>query len=42
LLDEEVYSSVNQVGLGPGGLFGGDSLTPREPRTYGIRFGAHF
>jgi iron complex outermembrane recepter protein len=42
LLDEEVYSSVNQVGLGPAGLFGGDSLTPREPRTYGIRFGAHF
>lgn len=42
LLEEKVYASVNQVGLGPGGLFGGDSLTPREPRTYGIRFGAHF
>jgi iron complex outermembrane receptor protein len=42
LLSEEVWSSVNQVGAGPGGLFGGDSLTVREPRTYGIRFGAHF
>jgi iron complex outermembrane receptor protein len=42
LLGEEVYASVNQVGLGPGGLFGGDSLTPRPPRTYGVRFGAHF
>jgi iron complex outermembrane recepter protein len=42
LLDEEVWSSVNQVGAGPGGLFGGDSLTVREPRMYGIRFGAHF
>jgi iron complex outermembrane receptor protein len=42
LLDEEVYSSVNQVGLGPAGLFGGDSLTIRPPRTYGVRFGASF
>lgn len=42
LLGEEVYSSVNQVGAGPGGLFGGDSLTIRPPRTYGIRFGASF
>jgi outer membrane receptor protein involved in Fe transport len=37
LLDKEVYSSVNQVGTGPAGLFGGDSLTPRAPRTYGVR-----
>lgn len=42
LLGEEVYSSVNQVGAGPGGLFGGDSLTVRPPRTYGIRFAASF
>ena len=42
LLSEEVYASVNQVGAGPAGLFGGDSLTPRAPRTYGVRFGAHF
>lgn len=42
LLAEEVYSSVNQVGAGPGGLFGGDSLTVRPPRTYGIRFAASF
>lgn len=42
LLDEEVYSSVNQVGAGPGGLFGGDSFTVRPPRTYGVRVGAHF
>jgi len=41
LLDKQVYASVNQVGLGPGGLFGGDSLTPRAPRTYGVRFGVH-
>lgn len=40
LLDEKVYASVNQVGRGPAGLFGGDSLTVRAPRTYGIRFGA--
>ena len=40
LLDEKVYASVNQVGLGPAGLFGGDSLTVRPPRTYGVRFGA--
>jgi len=37
LLDKEVYSSVNQVGTGPAGLFGSDSLTPRAPRTYGVR-----
>lgn len=42
LLQEEVYSAVNQVGLGPAGLFGGDSLTVRPPRTYGIRFAAAF
>lgn len=42
LLEEEVYASVNQLGAGPGGLFGGDSLTPRAPRTYGVRFRASF
>lgn len=42
LLDEKVYASVNQVAQGPTGLFGGDSLTPRPPRTFGVRFGAHF
>jgi iron complex outermembrane receptor protein len=42
LLDREVYSSVNQVGLGPAGLFGGDSITIRPPRTYGVRLGASF
>jgi iron complex outermembrane receptor protein len=42
LLDKEVYSSVNQVGAGPAGLFGGDSLTVRPPRTYGARVQAIF
>ena len=42
LLDEKVYASVNQVARGPAGLFGGDSVTVRPPRTYGIRFGATF
>ena len=42
LTDEHVYASVNQVGLGPGALFGGDSITPRPPRMYGVRVGAHF
>jgi iron complex outermembrane recepter protein len=42
LAGEKVYASVNQVGLGPAGLFGGDSLTVRPPRTYGIRLGASF
>jgi iron complex outermembrane receptor protein len=41
LLNREVYSSVNQVGTGPAGLFGGDSITIRPPRTYGVRFSAN-
>jgi len=42
LLGKEVYAAVSQIGRGPAGLFGGDALTPREPRTCGVRVSARF
>jgi iron complex outermembrane receptor protein len=35
LLNKEVLAAASPTG-------GGDSLTPRAPRTFGIRLGAHF
>lgn len=42
LLGQEIYASNTPFGLGPQGLFGGDAVVPRAPRTFGVRVGAHF
>jgi iron complex outermembrane receptor protein len=42
LTGEEVLAQDGLIGTGPGKLFGGDALVPSKPRTFGVRFGAHF
>ena len=42
LTGEEVLAQDALIGTGPGKLFGGDALVPSKPRTFGVRFGAHF
>jgi iron complex outermembrane recepter protein len=42
LTGEEVIAGDGPIGTGPAGLFGGDSIAPSEPRTFGVRVGAHF
>jgi iron complex outermembrane receptor protein len=42
LTGEEVLAQDGLIGTGPAGLFGGDSLVPSKPRTFGVRIGAHF